>query len=407
MKRLARDLGYLGYLAFAGIILWALLPERFAVNMPLALFGWGNDPPAAAVLSERISLPQDFSITLYASELPGARMLRFTETGDLLVSLPRAGRIVLLERDADGSGRPDGRRDLLNGLKRPHGIDLHDGWLYVAETTAVGRIRFDATKKTTFGEFERIVTTLPGGGGHRTRTLRFGPDGWMYVSVGSSCNACEEANPRRAAMLRFRPDGSEGEIYATGLRNSVGFDWHPGTAQLYGTDNGRDFLGDDLPPCELNRIERGKFYGWPYAHGHQVPDPDFGEDNEEKVRDSVPPAHNFSAHTSPLGIAFLNGTGLPETYRSAALVALHGSWNRTEKSGYEVVSLHFDRSGKITERKFATGFEVDEDVIGRPVDVAEGPDQAIYISDDFTGSIYRVVYAGSPVAFGGEAGSGP
>lgn len=379
-------------MAVGGVLVWLLLPERFAVNIPIAFFGWGNQPPSVAELQERIGLPQGFTIRSYANELPGARAVRVTEQGDLLVSLPRRGQIVLLERDADGDGLPDSRVNLIDNLNRPHGIDLHHGWLYVAETNAIGRIRFDSRARRLSGEFERVVTGLPGGGNHWSRSVRFGPDGWMYVTVGSSCNACEEKNPQRAAMLRFRPDGSEGETYATGLRNTVGFDWRPGTDELYGVDMGRDFLGDDAPLCELNRIGRGKFYGWPYANGDKVPDPDLGVGNEARINDSVAPLHGFAAHSSPLSIVFLRGDNLPRAYQGAALVALHGSWNRTEKQGYEVVSLHSDDSGDITERKFATGFESNGDVIGRPVDIAESPDGTIYLSDDFTGSIYSIIY---------------
>ncbi len=369
------------------VLLWLLWPERFPVNVPIALSGWNK--PTAEELGQRLRVPEGFSLALYATNLPGARMLRFTVTGDLLVSLPGKGKIVLLERDADGDGQADGRRDLLTGLTRPHGIDFHGDWLYVAESHAVGRVRFDAKARQAAGPFERILR-LPAGGMHWSRTLRMGQDGWMYVSIGSSCNACEEENPWRAALVRFRPDGAQAEIYATGLRNTVGFDWRPGTNVLYATDNGRDFLGDDLPPCELNRIEAGKSFGWPYAYGDHVPDPDFGEGHENKVRESVAPVHHLSAHAAPLGIAFVRGSALPRDYQGAALVALHGSWNRTEKAGYEVVSLHFDEKGGISERKLVTGFELEGDVIGRPVDIAEGPDGAIYISDDFSGSIYRL-----------------
>ncbi len=219
-----------------------------------------------------------------------------------------------------------------------------------------------------------------------------GPDGWLYVSIGSSCNVCEERDPRRAAILRYRPDGSGEEIFATGLRNAVGFDWKPDTGELYATDNGRDLLGDDLPPCELNRVVRGGFYGWPYAHGDRVADPDFGRGQEQRIAASLPPVHGFRAHNSPLGIHFVRGTRVPVDYRGAALVALHGSWNRTKKDGYKVVSLHWRPDGAIEERDFAAGFERNEDVIGRPVDVAEGPDGAFYISDDYAGAVYRVVY---------------
>jgi hypothetical protein len=201
-----------------------LLPERCTVNMAFLR----QDTPAPAELRERIKLPPGFSIAVYASDLPGVRVLRFTEAKDLLASLPEAGSIMLLERDRNGDGRPDGRRELLGGLRRPHGIEVFEDTLYVAETDAVGRARFDAGSGQTVGEYRRVVQGLPAGGNHWSRSVRFGPDGLMYVTVGSSCNVCIEDHPWRAAMLRFRADGSGAEVYATGLRNTVAFDWRPG-----------------------------------------------------------------------------------------------------------------------------------------------------------------------------------
>jgi len=375
-------------------VAWAacsLLPERFAVNAPVAHMIWGRgiDAPAAETVRQRLRAPDGMAVELYADNLPFARMLRLTPAGDLLVSLPRSGRIVLLERDTDGNGRPDGRHTLLEGLDRPHGMDLRDGWLYVAETGGIARVRFDPDRRETRGEIERVVEGIPSGGNHWTRTVRFGPDGWMYVSIGSSCNACIEKDPRRAAIVRYRPDGSGEEIYATGLRNAVGFAWRPETGELFATDNGRDLLGDDLPPCELNQVVEGGFYGWPYAYGDNVPDPDLGEGEQERIARARLPDHDFRAHNAPLGITFVRGDGAPAALRGAALVALHGSWNRTRKDGYKVVSLHWTPDG-IEERDFLTGFLVDEDVVGRPVDVAEGPDGSFYVSDDYAGAIYRV-----------------
>lgn len=381
----------------------ALLPERFSVNAPIRqlLFGRGVEAPAEPIIRERLRVPEGFALTKWAEGIRGARWLRFTPAGDLLVSAPRHGKIVLVERDQDGDGLSDGQRDLISELDRPHGMEFVDDWLYVAETDGFGRIRFASDGPDggrVVGEYDKLVDDLPGGGSHWTRTIRMGPDGWLYVSVGSSCNVCEEEDPqRRAAMLRFRPDGSGEETVATGLRNSAGFDWQPGTGALYATDNGRDLLGDDFPPCELNRIEEGGFYGWPYANGDRVPDPDLGVGQDAKIAASIPPAFAFNAHNAPLGITFLRGEGLPEDLRGAALVALHGSWNRSRKDGYKVVSLHWKgeasergKSGEgIESRDFMTGFELDEEVIGRPVDVAEGPDGAIYISDDYAGVIWR------------------
>jgi glucose/arabinose dehydrogenase len=400
-RRWLRFLLAAGGIGIAGIAACnAFLPERLAVNAPLRqlLLGRGVAPPAEDAFGSRIQVPPGFQVGLWA-EVPGARVLRPTGTGDLLVSVPRQGRVVLLASDRDGDGRSDGSRILLDGLDRPHGLDLRDGWLYVAEGGAVSRVRFDAVRGAVEGELERVVDDLPRGGNHWTRTLRFGPDDWMYVSVGSSCNVCVEEDPRRAALLRFRPDGSQGETYADGLRNAVGFDWRPGTRELYATDNGRDLLGDDFPPCELNRVVRGGFYGWPVANGRRVPDPDLGGGEEQRIAGSIPPAHEFRAHNAPLGIHFVGGEALPARWRGAALVALHGSWNRTRKDGYKVVSLHWGPDGSIEERDFLWGFLEDEDVVGRPVDVAEGADGALYVSDDYAGAIYRVSWGGdAPIA---------
>ncbi len=368
-----------------------LLPERWAVNVPLrqALLGWTTDPGRDA--ARRLQPAPGFAVEVFARDLGDARFLRPTAAGDLLLSTPRAGRVLRL-RDADGDGRADEAVPVLEGLERPHGLDLHDGWLYVAETGAVGRARFDADAGRVTGPFEHVVTGIPAGGGHWTRTVRVGPDGWMYVSVGSSCNVCIEEDPRRAALVRYRPDGSGEEIFATGLRNAVGFAWRPRDGALYATDNGRDLLGDDFPPCELNRVVQGGFYGWPFANGDRVPDPDLGAGQEERIRASIPPVHGFRAHNAPLGITFLpEHERLPQSHRGAALVALHGSWNRTRKDGYKVVSLHWGAEGRIEERDFLTGFLDGEQVFGRPVDVAVGRDASIYVSDDLAGVVYRLV----------------
>jgi len=372
-----------------------LLPDEYVVNGDLRhlLFGRGIDAPPPTVVAERIRVAGGLQVETWARDIPNARMLRFTPAGDLLVSQPRRGQILLLLGDRDGDGHSDGRRVLVDGLDRPHGLDLDGSHLFIAEAGRIARFDFEESGPGTArvaGVPVPIVEDLPEGGNHWSRTLRFGPDGDLYLSVGSSCNVCEESDPRRAAILRFEPDGSGGEIHARGLRNAVGFDWQPGTNELYATDNGRDLLGDDFPPCELNRVEPGGFYGWPYANGDREPDPDFGEGHAAEIESSIPPAHGFASHNAPLGITFVRQSDPPADLDRAALVALHGSWNRTVKDGYKVVSLHWDESGAIEERDFLTGFNLDGDVIGRPVDVAEGPDGAFYVSDDYAGVVYRV-----------------
>ncbi len=355
--------------------------------------GTGGDAVSDTQIKNRYLTPAGFSVSLFEADIPKARMLRFTSTGDLLVSRPKSGDVVLLHKDADGDNVADGRTTLLSNLNLPLGIDLHDGWLYIAEQEQVGRVAYDAETRTLVGEYQPIVTGLTGDGNHWQKVLRVGPDERLYLTQGSTCNVCVEEDQMRATMMRFSLDGSDPEMVATGLRNSVGFDWAPWSGELYATDNGRDLLGDDYPPCELNRIEDNGFYGWPYYHADNQPDPDMGSDPFSSERLPLAPAHSFRAHNAPLGIRFIDPTGLPDEFVRSALVALHGSWNRSEPDGYKVVSLHWTDSG-IEERPFLDGFNVDGDIIGRPVDVERGPDGAIYVSDDYAGAIYRVAYTG-------------
>lgn len=371
--------------------LWLFWPSNLAIKGPLLDFMTGKQlgAPSAGVLQGRFKLPDGFRVGVFAGDVNNARGLAITAAGDVIAASMRPGDIILLHRDEDGDGAADGRTVLASGLDRPHGIALAGGMLYIAETERVLRGTFDAAART-LGPLETVFDGMPAGGNHRTRTIGFGPDGRLYVTVGSSCNVCVEEEPYRASMLVMNADGSASRTYATGLRNSVGFDWHPATGGLYATDNGRDLLGDDTPHCELNLIEDGADYGWPYAYDDQQPDPDFGPGNEDRVQASKPMVHGFGAHRAPLGLRFFDTATAPAGYEGAALAALHGSWNCSELAGYKVVSLHFDAVGRVTERDFLTGFELDEDVIGRPVDMAFGPDGAIYVSDDYAGAVYKV-----------------
>jgi glucose/arabinose dehydrogenase len=355
------------------------------------LMGLEGPPATATSVKQRFQLPPGFHLELYAANLPKARFLRFTPGGDLLLSRPHSGDIILLRSDANGDGQPDAVITLLDGLKRPAGMDFDGDTLYIAESNRIGRVAFDSANGRLAGDYEPLVEGFTDDGNHWSKTLRVGPDGLLYLSQGSTCNICVEEDERRATMMRFRPDGSGAEIFATGLRNSVGFDWAPWNDGLYATDNGRDLMGDDFPPCELNLVEQGRFYGWPYFNGANVPDPDMGPDPLAGQREPTPPVHDFRAHNAPLGITFIDGRNWPAGYERAALVALHGSWNRSIADGYKVVSLHWTDEG-IEERDFLTGFNREGDIAGRPVDVAQGPDGAVYISDDYAGAIYRVTY---------------
>jgi len=374
----------------AAVVRWGPVTVSNPRVMLDFLLGRGIDPPSMATVAQHLQAPAGFRIALYSSDVPLARVMAMTAAGDLIVSRTRADVVSLVERDRDGDGRSDGHRVLFDDLDGPHGLALQDGWLYVAERTAVGRVRFDAASGELAGPYERILTGLTSDGFHQTKTIGFGPDGWLYLAQGSSCNVCVEKDPRRATIMRLRPDGSGAEVVATGLRNSVGFDWAPWNGVLYATDNGRDLLGDDFPPDELNHIEPGRFYGWPFFNGNGVPDPDFGT-QYSGAEPPTNPVHGFRPHNAPLGIHFLRGPAATLAgYERAALVALHGSWNRSTPDGYKVVALRWRDDGSIEESDFLTGFLNDDGIIGRPAFVTEGPDGAIYVSDDYAGVIYRV-----------------
>ena len=358
------------------------------------MLGRGIAPPNAAEIATLLKAPPGFKVQAWTTDTPLARFMVMTPEGDLIVSRTRGDEVVLVERDRNGDGRADGVRVLLPNLSRPHGLALHDGYLYVAESTAVGRVKFDAANGKLAGPYEHIVTGFTDDGHHFTKSIGFGPDGWLYLAQGSSCNVCEEKDPRRATMMRMHADGSGLETYATGLRNSVGFDWAPWDGALYATENARDLLGDDFPPDELNRVEPGKFYGWPYVNGFNVLDPDLGPGHEDQLARAAPPVHGFRPHNAPLGMAFLHSPRWPAPFQRTAIVALHGSWNRSQLDGYKVVALTWQADGTIVESDFLTGFLTESKLIGRPAGVLEGPDGAIYVSDDYAGVIYRITYTG-------------
>lgn len=351
-------------------------------------FAAGGGQLDEGAIQARIKVASPFALSVYARDVANARVLRFTRSGDLLVAQPNLGSILLL-RDTDGDGAADQQDPLLTGLNGPNGLDFHQNWLYVALNDAIIRVPFDHAKGHVNGVIEVLVSGLPDGGNHWKKTLRFGPDGLMYVTMGSSCNVCEESDERRAAMVRYSPDGTDETIFARGLRNSAGFAWND-AGELFATDNGRDLLGDNFPPCELNQVVQGGHYGWPYVNGAGLADPDFGPGNEAFVAEALSPVFEFRAHNAPLGIDFLGGAGWPPGYAGAALVALHGSWNRSEKDGYKVVSLHWHADGSIESRDFVSGFLLGDDVIGRPAELAIGPDRAVYIADDYANAVYRV-----------------
>jgi glucose/arabinose dehydrogenase len=333
-----------------------------------------------------VKLPPGFRISVFASGLSAPRFMAFDEKGNLLVSLPGKGQVVALPDD-DGDGRADRKIVFASGLNNPHGLAFRGEYLYVAEEGRV--VRFTDRDGDLKGEgMEVVVPELPSGGGHWTRTIGFGPEGKMYVSVGSSCNVCLETDPRRGAIMVFDPDGGNGRILARGLRNSVGLVWDGRTGRMWAAENGRDWLGDDLPPDELNLIKGGAHYGWPRCYGDRVPDPEYGD--AEFCRGTEPAALEFQAHSAPLGLAFYTGDLFPRRYRGDLFVAFHGSWNRSTPTGYKVVRVRMKRGRPIGVEDFATGWLSGRRAWGRPVDLVVDRRGRLLVSDDRGGRIYII-----------------
>jgi glucose/arabinose dehydrogenase len=295
--------------------------------------------------------------------------------------------------DEDGDGRSDRAEVIAGDLNRPSSLAFHpSGALYVAETGQVWRLT-GPDAAGVFTQRELLIEGLPTSGTHRTRTLLFSPDGAeLYLSVGSSCNVCDEDDPRRAAILRYDPDGAGELLYAVGLRNAVGLAWQPGTDRFWASNNGRDLIGDDLPPDTIHLIRENIDYGWPRCHAGRIVDPNMGEPDS---CDGIPAAEvELQAHSAPLGLTFYTGGMFPSEYRGSLFVAYHGSWNRREPTGYKIVRIpvEADTTGPVED--FAVGWlRPDGSNWGRPVDVITAPDGSLFVSDDAGGRVYRISYA--------------
>ncbi len=350
---------------------------------------WLTLPVHAKVDLGQLRLPPGFHIDLYAEGVDNARQMARGEGGTLFVGSRRKGQVYAVS-DEDGDQRAERVRIVARDLNMPSGVAFRDGSLYVA---AVSRIlRYDAIEQRLDDPPPPVVVTdaLPTERHHGWKYLRFGPDGKLYIPVGVPCNICEREG--FGQIRRMDPDGSNMEVYATGVRNSVGLAFHPATGALWFTDNGRDMMGDDVPDCELNHAPRaGMHFGFPYCHQGDLPDPQFGHGRD--CADYTAPALRMGPHVAPLGLAFYTGEMFPESYRHQLFVAEHGSWNRSEKIGYRVKRVRFDPSGQVAGQEvFASGWLQDGDNWGRPNDVLVMPDGALLISDDQVGVIYRVSY---------------
>ena len=338
-----------------------------------------------------IQLPPGFQINVYARGVSGARSMTRGSEGTLFVG-SRGDGAVYAVLDRDGDQKVEEVLTLVTELNTPNGVAFRNGDLYVAETHRVWRYRDIESHLRSPPQPELILDNLPKDRRHSWRFIAFGPDGWLYVPVGAPCNACRPADERYASMLRMRPDGTGLEVFARGIRNTVGFDWRPETEELWFTDNGRDWLGDDRPPDELNRATgAGLHFGYPYCHGGDIPDPEFGQ--ERGCQEFTPPARNLGPHVAAIGMRFYTGDMFPEEYRNQIFIAEHGSWNRAEPSGYRL-SLVRQEKGQVTAYEvFAEGWlQGHGRPWGRPVDVLVMPDGALLVSDNQASVIYRITY---------------
>lgn len=348
-----------------------------------------NGPPTLAGLQ----LPPGFSIEVYSAEVPEARSLALGPKGVVFVSNRKEGDKVYALVDANGDHRVDSVKVVASGLDTPNGIAYRNGVLFIAEVGRLMRIdgidgKLDHPPKPTL-----VTDQLPKETWHGWRYIKFGPDGWLYMPIGAPCNLCERDDQHFASIARMKADGTGLEVFASGVRNSVGFDWHPQTHELWFTDNGRDELGDDRPGDELNRAPTaGLHFGFPYCHQGNLIDPSFG--NGKSCASYEPPARVLGAHVAALGMRFYTGHMFPEKYHDAIIVAEHGSWNRAPKSGYRVMVAQLDGNRVTAYEPLIQGWlnEESDTVSGRPVDVEVLDDGSLLVSDDYRGAVYRVTY---------------
>jgi glucose/arabinose dehydrogenase len=342
----------------------------------------------------KIKLPPGFSISVFA-EVPNARSITISPSGTVFVG-NRKGDKVYAVQDLDSNGRADKVYTIASGLDQPNGVAFNNGSLFIATVSTIYRIDNIEQKLISPTQLIPVYDKFPNDAHHGWKFIAFGPDGKLYVPVGAPCNICLEKNPVYASITRMNADGSGFEIFARGIRNTVGFAWHPSTKEMWFTENGADEMGDDVPYCELNNAPTpGLHFGFPFCHQGNIPDKEF---TEGKACDAyVPPVQNLAPHVAPLGMRFYTGSSFPTSYTNNIFMAEHGSWNRSKPIGYRITLARTDTAGNVNGYTiFAEGWlQPNGEVLGRPVDVEVMKDGSILVSDDYSGVIYRITYQGA------------
>jgi len=338
-----------------------------------------------------IKLPPGFKIEIFADDVPGARSLALSPNGVLFAGTRDNDVYAIVDTNKDN--KADDVIIIASGLNSPNGVAVRNGSLYVAEISKIWR--YDNIESNLNNPPDPVLVSdgFPEDGHHGWKFIAFGPDDKLYVPVGAPCNIClRDDDQRYASIMRMNSDGSELEVFAHGIRNTVGFSWHPQTNELWFTENGRDWLGDDVPPDELNRAhQKDLHFGYPFVHGGDIRDPEFGEGVD--FNQYVKPAQKLGPHVAALGMRFYTGTMFPEEYKNQIFIAEHGSWNRSKKIGYRVMMVKLNGNEVVSYEPFAEGWQQGDSISGRPVDVLVMPDGSLLVSDDFGGVIYRISYS--------------
>ena len=343
-------------------------------------------------LLKNIVLPDGFSINLYSDNVPNARSMTMSPSGILYVGTRQDDKVYALE-DTNSDHVADKKYVIAQDMNTPNGVAFKDGDLYVAEINKIWKFVGIESNLNKVKKPVLISDEFPSDKHHGWKYIAFGPDGKLYVPVGAPCNICESKKEVYASITRMNKDGSDFEIFAHGVRNTVGFTWHPETKEMWFTDNGRDMMGDNLPPCELNHAPKiGMHFGYPYCHGGDIADPTHG--GEYSCTEFVAPAQKLGPHVAPLGLKFYRGNMFPAEYQNDIFIAEHGSWNRSKKIGYRIMRVKIEDGRAVSYDPFVYGWlnEEEQEAFGRPVDVLIAPDGAMLVSDDKAGVIYRITY---------------